>query len=58
MIKKRLEGLLHFMDVSAPDLHNRFEPLVKEAETEAELEALERRMLEALKPRGGREEPC
>ena len=49
-IRERLQGLLYFMDVSAPDLHNYFVDLVRRAQTEAELKSLEERMLAALKP--------
>ena len=49
-IKKRLEGLLHFMDVTAPDLYNRFADHVDTAVTEEELQTLETAMIGALKP--------
>ena len=49
-VRQRLEGLLHFLDVTAPDMHNRYIDLVNEARTLDALLRVEAVMLAELKP--------
>lgn len=50
-IKKRLQGMLLFLDAASPDMHNYFADAIQEAESLEVLQDLERQILEGLKPK-------
>ena len=50
-LRERLRGMLRFLDVAAPDMHNRYVDLIENAASSEELEQVQQALMRDLRTR-------